>query len=172
MKRIERNTTAILGSLCAACVLAAATAVEAGSASTSLALSASVASNCTIASSAVSFGTYDPVVGNVSSNLDGTGSVTVACTKGATATIALNLGANASGSTRRLGDGSGNFLTYEIYQDSSRVTVWSNSGGGLLTPAAAPSAAPRSFTAYGRVASGQDVPPGSYTDSVTATVNF
>jgi spore coat protein U-like protein len=30
----------------------------------------------------------------------------------------------------------------------------------------------RSFTAYGRVAGSQDVPAGTFTDTVTATVNF
>ena len=104
--------------------------------------------------------------------LDGTGTVTIACTKGATTTIGLGLGGNASGSTRRLTDGSGNYLTYEAYQDSSHATVWGTSGAGLLTPAAAPSKAARNFTVYGRIAGNQDVPAGSYTDTVTATVNF
>ena len=70
------------------------------------------------------------------------------------------------------GAGSPSYLSYEIYQDSSRSTLWANSGGGLFTPAAAPSKAARSYTAYGRVPAGQDTPAGSFTDSVTATVNF
>ena len=98
--------------------------------------------------------------------------MSIACTKGATTTIGLDLGSNASGSTRRLTDGSSNYLTYELYQDSGRSTVWGNSGAGLFTPVAAPSKASRAFTAYGRVAGAQDVPAGTYTDTVTATVNF
>ena len=95
----------------------------------------------------------------------------VACTRGATANIALGAGSNASGSTRRLGDGSGNFLTYELYSDSGRATVW-NTGAGALPLTAAPSRAPRDFTVYGRIAGNQDVPAGSYGDTVVATVNF
>ena len=98
--------------------------------------------------------------------------MTIACTKGATTTMGLSLGSNASGTTRRMTDGASNYLTYEIYQDSGRATVWGNSGAGLYTPAAAPSKTARSFTAYGRVTAGQDVPAASYTDTVTATVNF
>ena len=147
------------------------TAVHAGSAATSLATSASISNNCTISTAALAFGAYDPVVANASSNLDGTGTVTIACTKGATTTIALDLGGNASGSTRRLTDGSSNYLSYQIYQDSGRTTVW-GTGTDVQTPAAAPSKAARNFTAYGRVTSNQDVPAGSYADTVTATVNF
>jgi spore coat protein U-like protein len=144
----------------------------AGSASANLSVSAAVANNCTISTSALAFGAYDPVVANASANLDATGTVTVACTKGATATIGLGLGSNASGNTRRMTDGSSNFLTYEVYQDSSRSAVWGNSGAELLTPSAAPSKSTRDFTVYGRIPSNQDVPAGSYADTVMATVNF
>ena len=146
--------------------------ISAASTSTSLSVTASVNNNCTISTAALAFGAYDPVVTNASSPLDGTGTVTIACTKGATTTIGLGLGTNASGSTRRMTDGSGNYLTYEAYQESSHSTVWGTSGAGLLTPAAAPSKAARSFTVYGRIAGSQDIPAGSYTDTVTATVNF
>ena len=148
------------------------TAVHAGSATASLAGSASISNNCTISTAALAFGAYDPVVANASSNRDGTGTVTIACTKGAASTIGLNLGNNASGSTRRLTDGASNYLSYKMYQDSGRTTVWGNSGAALLTPAAAPSKTARNFTVYGRVTSNQDVPAGSYADTVTATVNF
>jgi spore coat protein U-like protein len=146
--------------------------ISAASTSTSLSVTASVNNNCTISTAALAFGAYDPVVTNASSPLDGTGTVTIACTKGATTTIGLGLGSNASGSTRRMTDGSGNYLTYEAYQETTHSTVWGNSGAGLFTPAAAPSKAARSFTVYGRIAGSQDIPAGSYTDTVTATVNF
>ena len=169
--KTSKTRAAACGAIGVLTLLVAANA-HAGSASTSLALSATVSNNCTISTAPVGFGSYDPVVANATANLDGTGTVSIACTKGATTTIGLDLGSNASGSTRRLTDGSSNYLTYELYQDSSRSTVWGNSGAGLFTPAAAPSKASRSFTAYGRVAGSQDVPGGTYTDTVTATVNF
>ena len=156
----------------AALFFAAATSVSAASATANLGVSATVTNNCTISTSALAFGSYDPVGTNASTNLDGTGSVAVACTKGTTATVGLGLGSNASGSTRRLTDGSGNYLTYELYQDSGHTTVWGNAGGGLLSPAAAPSKAARNFTVYGQVVSNQDVTAGSYSDTVVATVNF
>ena len=81
----------------------------AASTSTSLSVTATVNNNCTISTAALAFGVYDPVVTNASSPLDGTGTVTIACTKGATTTIGLGLGSNASGSTRRMADGLGNY---------------------------------------------------------------
>jgi spore coat protein U-like protein len=144
----------------------------AATATANLSLSASVANNCTISTSAVAFGSYDPVVANAAANLDGSGQVTIACTKGAAPTIGLGLGSNASGSVRRLGDGSGNYLSYEVYSDSSRSVVWGDSGSNLLTPAVAPSKAARNFTVYGRIVANQDVAAGSYSDTVVATVNF
>src|SRR5262245_838396 len=112
------------------------TPVSAATATANLGVSATVTNNCTISTGALAFGSYDPVVANASTNLDGTGTVSVACTKGTSATVGLGLGSNASGSTRRMGDGGGNFLTYELYQDSGHTTVWGNSGAGLLSPAA------------------------------------
>ncbi len=148
------------------------TPASAASATANLAVSATVVNNCSITTAPLAFGSYDPVVTNASTDLDGTGTVSVACTKGSTATIGLGVGSNASGSTRRMKDSGSNYLSYEIYQDSSRATVWGNSGAGLLSPAAAPSKAARAFTVYGRVPASQDVPAGSYADTVVATVNF
>jgi spore coat protein U-like protein len=153
-------------------LVASAQPVSAASATANLSVSATVINNCLISTAALAFGNYDPVDVNAAANLDGTGTVTIACTKGATATIGLGLGANASGSTRRMTDGSGHYLTYELYQEAARTTVWENAGAGLLSPAAAPSKAARNFTVYGRVASNQDIEAGAYTDTVVATVNF
>lgn len=136
-----------------------------------LTVSASVANNCTINTAAISFPAYDPVVANATAALDGEGRVTVACTKGVVPTIALGSGANASGGTRRLASGA-DLLTYEIYQNSGHTTVWGGSGGAVLTPVAAPSRTPRDFAVYGRIAGSQDVPAGTYNDTIVATVNF
>ena len=64
----------------------------AGSASANLNVTANVAANCTISTSPVAFGAYDPVVANASTDLTASGTVTVACTKGTAATIDLGNG--------------------------------------------------------------------------------
>ena len=164
--------TAVVGGLALVAAGFNATTASAATATANLSVSATVTNNCTISTASLAFGSYDPVVAHASTDLDGTGTVTVACTKGAAATVGLGLGSNASGSTRRLSNGATEFLSYELYQDSGRTTVWSNSGAGLYSPGAAPSKVARNFTVYGRVASNQDVTAGSYSDTVVATVNF
>jgi spore coat protein U-like protein len=153
-------------------VLSSDSQVVAGSSTANLNVTAAVGANCTISTATVAFPAYDPVVANASTNDDGTGSVIVACTKGSTVTIGLGLGANASASQMRMKDATTDYLNYALYQDAGRATVWGNSGSGLLSPVAAPDKTPRTFTVYGRIPSGQDVPAGSYSDTVVATVNF
>lgn len=142
--------------------------LQAGSASTSLVVSATVINSCTISATPLGFGNYDALAGAAT---DAQASVTITCTPGAPSTIALDNGTNASGSTRRMKDAGTNYLPYEAYQDSARTTVW-GSGASSLDPGAAPSTEPRTYTVYGRIAAGQAVPAGAYTDTLTATVNF
>jgi len=140
--------------------------------SSSLAVSATVSKNCTISTSPVNFGAYDPVAGNATAPLDGTGSVIVTCTKGAPAKVGLGTGSNAQGTTRRMLGGTAAYLSYELYRDTSRTTVWGDTIDTALDLPAAPDRNPRTFTVYGRVAQGQDAAVGTYTDTVVATVNF
>ena len=104
------------------------TKAKAATATANLAVSATVTNNCTISTTPLAFGAYDPVVANASANLGGTGGVVVACTKGASADIGLGLGANVSGTTRRMVSGGTNYLNYELYKDSGYAAVWGNAG--------------------------------------------
>ena len=88
----------------------------AGSATANVSVSANIANVCTISTSAVAFGAYDPIVTNASTALDASGAVTITCTKGASTTVGLGLGANAAGSVRKMKDSGSNLLTYELYQ--------------------------------------------------------
>jgi len=158
-------------------VLLSAAPVFAASTSANITVQANVAANCTISAGTVSFGSYDPAVGNVSTPLDAEGTFTVKCTKGTAATIDLGVGANASVSTRRM-LGGGDYLTYELYRDSSRSAVWGTGTGENLNPyeadgGTAPNAGNRTVTVYGRVPAGQvNIGSGAYSDTVVATINF
>jgi spore coat protein U-like protein len=172
-------------------LLGLAGTAAAGSATSNLSISASVSSNCSISTTAVAFGTYDPVVTNSSSGSDktATGTVVVTCTKNASGvTIGLGLGTHASGSTRRmLGATNGDFLTYELYQPTATTpaaactgaTVWGTAGANLLTPTGVSgwgASSAKTFNVCGVATKGQDVSGTSagesYTDTVVATVNF
>jgi spore coat protein U-like protein len=144
----------------------------AGSATANLNVSASVSAVCTISTATVAFGAYDPVVTNAATDLNGTGTLTVACTKGASATIDLGVGGNLSGGSRRMTSGI-DFLNYALYKDAARTQVWGTgmAGGTTLTYNSA-SKASTNLTVYGKVSQAQDVTVGSYTDVVVATINY
>lgn len=144
----------------------------AASATANVTISATVANNCTITGGALAFGTYDPLVTNATDAKDGSGTFTVACTKGAAGvTIDLGQGQNYAGGRRMIAGSEA--VSYQLYSDSGRTMVWgSTSGGSALAVSAPTSKAPVTYTVYGRITGGQDVAAGSYTDTVVATVNF
>lgn len=173
-QKFTARTLSLTGSLLLA--LGAASSVDATTATSNLAVTASVTANCTITTSPVAFGAYDPVSANASAALNGTGTLNVTCTSGASTTITLGQGSNAdTGSTdaapaRRMKDGGTDFLSYSLYQDAGRSTVWGNTGGtGVANTGTGTQVA---VTVYGAVAAGQNVPAGSYSDTVVATVTF
>ena len=147
---------------------------------------ASVGTFCTVATTALTFGPYDPIVVNQTSALNNgtTGTVTVTCVKGSAPTIGLGLGTHASGTTRRMQHTSKptEFLTYELYMPPGTAAdtactfpatvVWGTSGANLFSPGGAPNKNSRSFRVCGTVQAGQDVEVGTYSDTVVVTVNF
>lgn len=155
-------------------LLTLAPAAFAGTDTDNLEVTASVQNSCVITGGTLAFGVYDTVTG---AQLDASTSISVECTTGATATIMLGQGANAdTGSTddaplRRLNDGGTNYLSYQLYSAANRGTVWGNTAGTGVEYTAA-SADAFAETVYGRIAGGQDVPAGSYSDTVIATVSF
>jgi len=96
------------------------------------------------------------------------GGLEINCTNALPYTIAIDDGTNADSlsTQRRLTDGSGNYINYNLYQDSTYSALWA-------------SATPRSFVGtggdtslifYGAIPGGQSAAAGSYTDTVTVTV--
>jgi spore coat protein U-like protein len=149
-------------------VVAAAPVADAATASANLTVTATVVSTCSVGAGSLAFGNYDPTA---ASNVDQAGTFQVTCTKGTSATVGLDTGSNASGSTRRMTDGT-DFLSYELFKETARTNVWGNSGAGLVALAAAPSNAAQTVTVYGRISGSQDVRAGSYSDTVIITVTF
>ncbi len=156
----------------------------AGTATSTFTVTANVTKNCTISAANIAFGPYDPIVANAVTPLTLPSTVTVACTKGAVATVGLNAGTNpgAGGcaTTRAMSSGGGapSYLCYEIYQPapgagnvSATTTVWGNVAASWWTYTSA-GKAPFGLVDTGQIPAGQDVPALSYTDSVIATVTF
>lgn len=155
--------------------LLAATSAFAGTATSNMSVSATVSANCTISAGALAFGAYDPVVANAATPLPGTATITVQCTNGSPATLTLGQGSNpAGGSTaaaplRQMASG-GNFLSYALFQDNALTIPWGDTAGtGVAYTGTGVSG---SVTVYGQVAAGQNVPSGTYNDTVVATITF
>jgi spore coat protein U-like protein len=169
--------------LAAACLLAAAAPHAGVYTGATLGAMTTITANCTIATTPVDFGQYDPVAANRSSPLDAMGTVTIRCVRGSTPSIALGLGTHPAGTTRRMkGPGPADFLEYELYHPrtvapgalcrANGTVVWGSAGANLFSPSAASNLNPRTYNVCGTVFAGQDPVVGSYSDTVTATVNF
>jgi spore coat protein U-like protein len=156
--------------------LGAVSVIHAGTQTANLPVTATVSANCAISTAAVAFGAYDPAVANASADLLGTGTVNVTCTTGASTTVTLGQGASANtGSTagvplRRMSDGGTNYLSYYLYSETTRTTVWGDTGPTGLAHTGTGTQVP--LTVYGKVTAGQNVPVASYSDTVVATVTF
>jgi spore coat protein U-like protein len=126
---------------------------------------------CTISATSVNFGSYNVFNG---SPTDSTGTVTYRCNGSAhNITIGLTQGAGASFNQRQMQKGSES-LTYNLFVDASRTNIWGDGTGGTAVYSSAnpPNNTNVNLTVYGRVTAGQDVSAGTFSDTVTAVINF
>jgi spore coat protein U-like protein len=121
------------------------------------------AQSCTVSTEPVLFDPYDPLGG---APADGVGAVRLRCDDAVAATIALGTATGGSGRALR---GADDELRYELYSDPARMLPWGDGGAAPVRAASGPEA---ELTVYGRIAPGQNVRDGSYTDSVTIILTF
>ena len=132
--------------------------------------------SCSVSATAMSFGAYDPTSATAR---DSTGTVTVTCTAtlgiSASWDILLSTGSSGSFSPRRLFSG-GSSLQYNLYTSSGRTQVWGDgtAGTGKVSDShpLLVGTSQYSYTTYGRIPALQDLAPGTYTDTITVTVNY
>jgi spore coat protein U-like protein len=126
---------------------------------------------CTISATSVNFGSYNVFTG---STTDSTGTITINCNGSAhNITVTLSQGSSSTFNPRTMIKG-GETLSYNLYRDAARTTIWGDGTGGTstYTNANPPNNADISLTVYGRVPAGQDVSAGAYSDTVAAVINF
>lgn len=149
-------------------------ASAAGVINDSIDIEASVNSRCSVAISEVQFNTYNPLGPQVSTPLDAQATISLVCDNGRIVRVRLDQGQNpASGSTdnaplRRMSQGT-DFLSYNLYQNAARTTVWHNGPPGVRPVG---NTYPTTLTIYGRVPAGQAPTAGSYVDTIVATITF
>jgi spore coat protein U-like protein len=143
---------------------------------------AGAVADCSLSSTGVAFGVYDPLS---PSPTDSVGGITVACSHvsgGAeriSYTVALATGGSGSYAARQLRAGPLR-LYYNLFLDAGRSQVWGNGTGGTgvaggnLTIGPGVGNRRREFehSVYGRIPALQDVLSGSYTDTIIVTLEF
>lgn len=118
------------------------------------------------------FGNCDPIG---STDLEADGTISVTCTTGTLAWVALDEGQSpAGGSTaenpiRQMSNGADN-LVYHLFSDSTRSTAWGD-GAATILPITG-TGTEENLPVYGTIPTGQNVPAGNYADQVTITVTF
>jgi spore coat protein U-like protein len=124
---------------------------------------------CGVSATSVVFGTY-----NVFDNapLASTGSVSYTCWLWPTIRIWLSRGSAPTNNPRQMVSGA-NRLSYNLYLDAAHTQVWGDPNPSQYGPIRIPFLfSQTTVTIYGQIPAGQDVPAGSYADTVTVTLNY
>ena len=122
------------------------------------------AADCMISTQSMAFGNYDTLS---LSPLDGIGNVAIDCSAASSFTISLGSG-NATVEQREMRSGS-NTMRYNLYSDPARTFVW---GDEISETAVSDTAQRGNYTVYGRVPAKQNLPSGTYADSIVVTVTY
>lgn len=137
------------------------------SASNSFPVATTVRAACTLSATSLAFGSY------TGAPINSTATITVTCTNTTTYNVGLSAG-TASGATvtnRSMTGPNSAKLGYKLFRDSGRTLNWGNTVG-TDTVSGTGSGSVQSLTVYGQLPGGQYVAPGSYADTITATVTY
>ena len=135
---------------------------------------------CSATMTNVTFGNVNPL----SSQTDANATLNYTCSNSANATryatVCFSIGDGAQGggasNPRRMQDGAGDNLLFQLFQNAGHTTIWGSSFFGVNTPVEVDISVPRhnsvsgSATMYGRVVNGQTTAvPGAYQDQFTGS---
>jgi len=125
---------------------------------------------CTITATNVNFGNYDVFSATA---LDTTSTITYRCGTESNISVMLNTGSSGTFNPRTMRK-TGEVLNYNLYRNAARTNIWGDGTGGstYYTRANPPNNTNVVLTVYARVPALQDVSGGTYTDTITATINF
>jgi len=136
-------------------------------ATTTFNVTATVQATCLISANNLGFGTYSGTVINLSTTLS------VTCTNSTPYNVGLNAGTatGATVTTRAMSGPGGATLSYDLYQDNGHSTNWGNTVG-TDTKSGTGNGSAQTLTVYGQLPAGQYPTPGSYSDTITATITY
>jgi len=157
---------AALGAACSLCLDIPGTALAA-TATTTFQVTATVQATCLISATALAFGTY------TGSLITATSTISVTCTNTTPYNVGLDAGlaTGATVTTRKMQGPSGALLAYALYRDAAHTNNWGNTVG-TDTQSGTGNGSAQALTVYGQLAASQYVTPGSYSDTITATISY
>jgi spore coat protein U-like protein len=130
---------------------------------------AQVDPSCTVALTAqntvLAFGTLNATPALMVAQADATGSITISCASGVNYSVVAGDGRNYS-SGWRMDNGSGQYLSYQLYSDAARSTAFARAGTSLSYQGF------QNLTIHGRVPAQTVGGTGTFTDSVSFTVTY
>lgn len=134
-------------------------------------VTANVLPECQVSTFTLPFGNYDPVGAHLTNPLNANTTVNVFCTRGVTGNVSMSAGDNPLGSGRQMAFGA-NRLQYNIFTTAAYSTIWNtvNRLSGLSTSKLTPLGG--GLIGYGQIPPGQPAVPGSYFDTLVATVEY
>ena len=135
---------------------------------------------CSVSATGPAFGIYNPFA-TTPDEQNGTVNATCTLLSGNAATVnitdSFSTGSSGNYTNRTLLSGA-NALDYNLYYDAGYTEIRGNGTGGSQTGGATlnlTSANPTQTatgTIYGRIPAGQNVAPGTYTDTIVVTITF
>ena len=147
-----------------------------------MAVTANIGTNCTMSTTDLAFGTYDPIVANAALDLRATATVSTTCTSGATGVVTMTKGDHSlycviNDCHRQLANAEETgFLRYNIYTSASYYmsNIWNNDVEEMSSVAQVlGSGVSQDLTVYGEIPKNQkNAPAGSYTDTITVTLTY
>lgn len=130
-------------------------------------VSATYSATCTVSSTAHSFGT----AGVLAAARTGSSTLTATCSATTPYTIALDGGTTgATDPSQRQMSKASERITYGLYRDSARTQPWGSSAGN--TQGGSGSGLAQAYTVFGQVPAQATPSPGSYTDTIVATMTY
>jgi len=132
-------------------------------------VNATVVNNCLISATNIAFTS----TGVLSSALNASGAITARCTNGDAYRIALSSGSSGNVAARQMQrSGGGGTVNYQLYTDSAHTSAWGDGTAGTTMATGTGSGNAVSINVYGRVPAQSTPMPGSYSDTITATITF
>jgi spore coat protein U-like protein len=145
---------------------------------TTFTVSVTIQASCTISANTMAFGNQ----GVLAASVQQTSQITVDCTNTTPYTVGLDNGQNFSGGTRRMKEtiAGTTFVNYGLYTDAAHTNAWTTTTstttctGGANTCAigTGTGSAQPPITVYGLIPAQTTPAPGTFQDTVTATVTY